>query len=146
MDKERFLSDLSTIDNQLSLFTYDEYDRDLCREIKKNLFVLVKVSGSFDEYLDQINELTFKPTSIIYSEPHHMVRQHFDGTKERLLDIIDTIKREVSFGKLDDVTLEKPDTITFPWLWKNISARNLVWFSGALLFLATSAFALGSYF
>lgn len=143
MDKNKFLSNISTIENQLNMLTYDEYDRSVGRDIKQNLFALVKVSESFDEYLPQINDLTFKPTDFLYSEPHAIVREHFNGTKKQLLGIIDIIKREVNFGKLDDITLVKPETITFPWLWDNLSVRNVVWLCGILISMIIFSFGLG---
>lgn len=145
MDKNKFLSDLAKIENQLNLYTYDEYDESVSNNIKRNLFALVKVSGFFDEYLSQINDSTFKPTDFLYSEPHHLVRQHFNGTKSKLLTIIDMIRRESQFGKLDDIELVKPSTITIPWLWKNLSARSILWLLGILAIVASSSFALGMY-
>ncbi|EGQ8107680.1 TPA: hypothetical protein I7259_11445 [Vibrio parahaemolyticus] len=145
MDKNKFLNDLTTIENQLNLFTYDTYDKTVSKNIKRNLFALVKVSGSFDEYLPQINQLTFKPTDVLYSEPHHIVREHFDSTKSSLLTIIDMIRRETQFGKLDDIELVKPSTITVPWLWKNLSVKNILWLLGIVVFVASSAYTLGSY-
>lgn len=145
MDKTKFLNDLTTIENQLNLYTYDDYDETVSKNIKRNLFALVKVSGSFDEYLSQINDLTFKPTDFLYSEPHHLVREHFNGTKSNLLTIIDMIRRESQFGKLDDIELIKPSTITIPWLWKNLSVNSILWLLGILAIVASSSFAFGCY-
>jgi hypothetical protein len=68
LNKEKFLYDLTTLENNLNLFTYEDYSKELANDLKRNLFALLKVTKSFDEYLDQINAVNFKPTDFMYNK------------------------------------------------------------------------------
>tara|TARA_R110001606_G_scaffold393556_1_gene563587 strand:- start:67 stop:501 length:435 start_codon:yes stop_codon:yes gene_type:complete len=135
----RFLNNLSIIETQLLSFALK--DLESAKEARGNLFALIKVTSKFDEYLSQINDVTFQPTNAIYNTGHHAYDDHFNEAKRKLLSVIVSIKREVNFGALESIPLAKPETISIPWFWDNISIGAL-WKIGGILFL-THAFTFG---
>jgi len=138
----RFLNNLSTIETLLLSFELDDLKN--ANEAKANLFALIKVTSKFDEYLEQINEVTFKPTNAMYNKGHHTYKDHFNAAKNKLLSVISSIKREVNYGALELVPLAKPETISLPWFWDNISIGAL-WKIGGVLFIThTFIFGLGT--
>ncbi|MDC9564833.1 MULTISPECIES: hypothetical protein [unclassified Pseudoalteromonas] len=134
-----FLNNLSIIETSLLSFELDDLDN--AEETRANLFALIKVASKFDEYLDQINSVRFKPTDVFYNKGHHAYKDHFNAAKNKLLIVIKSIRREVNYGALDLVPLSKPETISLPWLWENISVGSF-WKVGGII-LVTHGFAFG---
>lgn len=134
-----FLNNLSIIETSLLSFELDDLDD--AEETRANLFALIKVTSKFDEYLDQINIVRFKPTNVFYNKGHHAYKDHFNAAKNKLLIVIKSIRREVNYGALDLVPLLKPETISLPWLWENTSVVYL-WKIGCTL-VATHVFIFG---
>jgi hypothetical protein len=146
LNKEKFLYDLTTLENNLNLFTYEDYSKELANDLKRNLFALLKVTKSFDEYLDQINAVNFKPTDFMYNKGHRKDREAFGKAKDKLLSVIDIVKQETNFGKLDNVELVKPPTISIPWILNNTSPRIFWWVGAIIISLVIISFTLGKNF
>jgi hypothetical protein len=106
-------------------------DDKAAEEIRADLFTLVKVTESFEEYLHKINNQKFTSQEFIFNSGHESKREKFNVAREFLLGIVNQILREVKYGALKPKLLPAPETVSFIWLFKH----------GSLSFWASVFFA-----
>jgi len=90
---------------KLRLTELQQEDDKSATEIKTDLFILVKVTGEFDEYLEPINDITFTHKRLVLNTGHIEKIRTFNAARENLLRIVETIQKEISAKEEHDAMM-----------------------------------------
>jgi len=90
---------------KLRLTELQQEDDKSAAEIKTDLFILVKVTGEFDEYLEAINDVSFAHKRLVFNMGHIEKIRTFNAARENLLRIIEQIQKEISAKEEHDATM-----------------------------------------
>lgn len=77
---ERLFERLDSI--KLRLTELQQEDDKSATEIKPDLFILVKVTGEFDEYLEHINDISFTHKRLVFNSGHIEKKRTFNAARE----------------------------------------------------------------
>jgi len=114
-------------------------DEESAKDIKDDLFLLVKMLGDFDEYLQSIRDVEFVHKNMIINSGNiHKINKFING-KNSLIRTICHIKKEIVLGKLKSKMLPKPEKLSIPWVVKNSDFKFLF----SVLMILVLAFSFG---
>ena len=90
---------------KLRLNELQQEDDKSAAEIKTDLFILVKVTGEFDEYLEAINDISFTHKRLIFNMGHIEKKRTFNSARENLLHIVENSQKEISAKEEHDAMM-----------------------------------------
>ena len=102
-------------------------------QIKSDLFTVIKVSGEFQEYLPEINEIFFSDRELVFNSGHIEKVRIFNSAREHLISVIAQIQKEIS----TQAQLSTPNITSKP----AANPNNDQWYQKPIGFIGLSALA-----